>query len=199
LEPTINKKVTPSSAKACNPEQWVELHGDYLYRFALGRLRNSELAENLVQETFLAALQSYQRFMGKSTERTWLVGILKHKMMDHFRRKYREISVTDLEADENAAINEFFDQTEHLKKQPANWQPLPRQLLENGEFWTALEQCLGKLSTSCAQAFSLREIDGLASKEVCKVLGIASTNLWVLLHRARLQLRQCLEIHWFER
>ena len=177
----------------------MELHGDYLYRFALGRLRNSELAENLVQETFLAALQSYQRFMGKSTERTWLVGILKHKMMDHFRRKYREISVTDLEADENAAINEFFDQTEHLKKQPANWQPLPRQLLENGEFWTALEQCLGKLSTSCAQAFSLREIDGLASKEVCKVLGIASTNLWVLLHRARLQLRQCLEIHWFER
>ncbi len=181
-----------------NPETWVDQYGDYLYRFALGRLRNPNEAENAVQETFLAALKGINNFAGKATERTWLTGILKHKIIDTFRKKYREKPVTDLQNDE-ASIDHFFDHSHHLKKTPSNWNLNPKELLENKEFWQIFQQCQEKLPSTARDAFLLKEIEKMDGKKICKTLNISSANFWVLLHRARLHLRQCLEMNWFEK
>lgn len=193
----MDKSTSQNQNPATNPEQWVDLYGDYLFRFALGRLRNTQLAENMVQETFLAALGSRKKFSGRSLERTWMIGILKHKIIDHLRQKYRESPVTDLTS-EDISIDQFFDQSEHLKKEPGNWHPDQRKILENKEFWKQLEECVSKLPAKVADVFTLREIDQLPGKKICQDLQISPTNLWVMLHRARMQLRQCLETNWFE-
>jgi len=180
-----------------DPAQWVSLYGDYLYNFALGRLRNHTDAENVVQETFLAALNAKDKFAGKSSERTWLIGILKHKIVDHLRHLYKEKPVSDFVKDKQA-IDQFFDQKNHLRQQPSGWIPKPDELLVNQEFWTVFYKCQNKLTKTAHDAFLLREMEKLDSKEVCKILNVTPSNLWVLLHRARLQLRECLEINWFE-
>jgi RNA polymerase sigma-70 factor (ECF subfamily) len=179
-------------------EEWVDLYGDILYSYALKFIPSKEVAENLVQETFLAALKNHASFAGKSSQKTWFIGILKNKITDHLRAKYKEIPASQL-IDEGATIEGFFDsQSGHLAQEPRSWQFNPDLLLENKEFWISFNDCLKKLPEKTAQAFSLREIEAMDSKEICKVLGISSTNLWVLLHRARIQLRQCLETNWFK-
>jgi RNA polymerase sigma-70 factor (ECF subfamily) len=183
-----------------NPMTWVPEHGDILYRYALARLRNPELAANAVQETFLAALKAKKRFKGKSTERTWMVGILKHKIIDEFRKRYHEIAVTDLESnDDETALNSFFDNTGRPYKYPSEWEDNSDSLLYKNEFWSTVESCIKKLPPRTAEAFSLREMDGLQTEEICKILNISMTNLWVMLHRARLQLRTCIEKNWFDK
>jgi RNA polymerase sigma-70 factor (ECF subfamily) len=182
-----------------DPGTWVEVHGDSLYRFALLRLRDPKLAEEIVQETLLAALQSRDRFLGQSSERSWLIGILKHKVIDHFRRNRREGPAENVEQFEEE-MEGAFDENGHWKRDetgPAEWAADPGTLLERKEFWSALERCLSKLPTRMASAFSLREIDDVDSSQVCETLNISSANLWVLLHRARMQLRKCLEVHFF--
>jgi len=182
-----------SSPRSLNPESWVDLYGNYLYHFARGRLRNTTDAENAVQETFLAALKAKDNFAGNSTERTWLTGILKHKIIDHMRKSYREKPVTDMQENTDA-VNQFFDRTEHLKKQPSKWLPKPDELLEKKEFWKVFHKCSEKLPKTAGDAFLLREVEKMDSKDICKTLNITPSN-----HRARLFLRQCLEINWFER
>jgi len=182
------------------PDQWVELHGDYLFRFALSRLRDPKTAEDLLQETFLAALQSLDRFEGRSTERSWLTGILKHKILDHFRRSGREVEFAD-RSDPADPHPEWFDEDGHWKlddNSPADWAD-PGRALEQSRFWDAMGRCLGGLPARTARAFELREIDGEETVAICKTLEITPTNLWVMLHRARMHLRRCLEIHWFGR
>jgi RNA polymerase sigma-70 factor (ECF subfamily) len=177
-----------------SPVNWVEDYGDYLYRFALVRLGTAEAAEDLVQETFLAALRSRENFQGASSERTWLVSILKHKMLDYLRRKHREQPLTDLGEDEFE--NSLFDQKGHWKKRPRNWND-PGASLENAEFWEVFSRCLSKLPGRLAETFTLRELDGLPGREVCEALQLTSTNLAVMLHRARLRLWRCLGTNWF--
>ena len=185
-----------TTSKSLDPEQWVDQYGNYLFHFALSRLRNITDAENVVQETFLAALKARKSFSGKSTERTWLIGILKHKIVDFLRKTYREKPVTDIHKNEEA-IDQFFDHAGHSKKNVIKWIPKPDELLEKKEFWSAFYKCSEKLPKTAGDAFLLREIEKIDSKEICKILGISLSNLWVLLHRARLQLRECLEINWF--
>jgi len=197
MKTSVGKTENKNKQLGSDPEKWVDLYGDYLYRFALGRLRNPDEAENAVQETFLAALGARENFAGKSSERTWLISILKHKIVDQFRRKYRERPVTDLQNTEEE-INSFFDHTGHPTKFPSHWLPNPSELLENKEFWEVMRGCLGKLPKATGDAFQLHEIEKCDSKEVCKILHITPSNLWVMLYRARLQLRHCLEINWFE-
>ena len=179
-----------------NPERWVDQHGNYLFHFALGRLRNVTDAENAVQETFLAAFKARDSFSGKSTERTWLIGILKHKIVDTLRKGYREKPIIDIHKNEEA-VDQFFDYAGHSKKNLAKWVPKPDELLEKKEFWGVFHKCSAKLPKTAGDAFLLREIEKIESKEICKILNISLSNLWVLLHRARLQLRECLEINWF--
>lgn len=197
-EPAIDREPdegTPSS----DPEKWVEMHGDALYRFALLRLRDPKLAEDAIQETLLAALQARNRFLGQASERSWLIGILKHKVIDYFRKISRETPIEDLSrfADQ---MEGAFDENGHRKRDetgPREWNADPERLLERKQFWIALDRCLSNLPSRMAHVFSLREIDGVSSEQVCEALNLTASNLWVLMHRARMQLRQCLEIHFF--
>lgn len=197
-ESTISRQ-PEEAAPSSDPEKWVELHGTALYRFALLRLRDPKLAEDAVQETLLAALQARDRFSGQSSERSWLIGILKHKVIDHFRKTSRESLVEDATQFEEE-MEGVFDENGHWKRDetgPCEWNADPGLLLERKEFWVALDRCLMKLPPRMAHVFSLREIDGIDSDEVCQALKLSASNLWVLMHRARMQLRKCLEINFF--
>ncbi len=179
------------------PTEWVDLYSDDLYCFALKFIPQDDVAQNLIQETFLAALKNHHTFSSQSSEKTWLIGILKNKITDHLRAKYKEIPASQL-IDDDKTIEGFFDsQSGHLAQEPTAWKFNPTVLMENKEFWETFNNCLSRLPEKTSQAFALREIEAMKSSEICKVLGISSTNLWVLLHRARIQLRACLEKNWF--
>lgn len=187
--------MTTSQPVDINPETWVDEHGDYLYNFALFRVQHSNIAEDLVQETFLSAIQSLKNFKGESTARTWLVGILKHKIIDHFRKNFRETPSSDIELQAN--LHKEFDAKGAWKVKPDAWNFNPHQLYENKEFWAVLKACMTQLSAKMAQAFILREIDGMESTEICKLLSISPTNSWVIFYRARMSLKGCLTKNWF--
>ena len=184
-----------------DPETWTDQHGDYLYRCALLRVRDSALAEEVVQETFLAALQARDRFAGRSSETSWLVGILKHKVIDHFRKAHREAPRDNpQELGRELDTEGLFDEAWHWKlgrTETLEWPHNPSTELERKEFWEVLKRCLASLPPRMATAFSLREVDDRSSEEVCDALNITASNLWVILHRTRKQLRQCLEGHHF--
>jgi RNA polymerase sigma-70 factor (ECF subfamily) len=187
--------MTTEPVERAEPEHWVQRHGDYLYRYALFRLRDPNVAEEMVQETFIAALRNRAGFSGHSSERTWLVGILKHKLLDYLRRLYREKAAIG-EQDAEDALKNDFNWFGLWAAAPGKWALDPEELLEQKEFWNLLHDCLLALPEKTAEAYSLREIDGLSAEEVCKVLRITPNNLWVRLHRARLALRRCLESKW---
>lgn len=190
-----------SAAGLSDPKQWVELHGDYLFRYALIRVRNTTVAEDLVQETLLAAFQARGRFAGSSSERSWLTGILKHKVLDHFRQMKREpaTSPADLQPPE---LENRFDDLGVWKHDPAlgprDWGEDASEQMQRKEFMAVLKHCLGKLPKRSADAFVLREMEGAESERIQEMLGISPANFWVLLHRARMQLRLCLEQNWLK-
>jgi len=183
---------------------WLEQHGDYLFKYAIFRLRDQTAAEDVVQETFLAALKAYEKFEGRGSERTWLVGIMKHKITDHFRRVSREAPIGE-DTEEASEHTEFFrgsgQWTGHwdTNHAPTDWQTTPAELIERSDFWRVFSDCLSPLPQRTASVFTLREVDGLKSDEICEMLNISANNLWVMLHRARLHLRNCLEVNWFKR
>lgn len=175
----------------------LETHRPYLLRVAVLQLRDNTLAEDVVQETLLAALQSESGFSGKSSVKTWLTGILKHKIVDAIRRKSREPAFATL--DEECQIDDFdalFDETGHWENPPADWGD-PESQLSRQQFFDVMQFCLEKLPPNTARVFMMREVLELETTEICKELRITSTNLWVILYRARMSLRQCLEQHWF--
>ncbi|HQS56938.1 MAG TPA: sigma-70 family RNA polymerase sigma factor [Gallionellaceae bacterium] len=187
------------STKLSRPEDWVSQHGDYLFRFAMVRLRDEHLAEDAVQETLLAALQGQKNFSGDSSERTWLVGILKHKIVDLIRKKVREPTLVNvdeaMEFGEDEVTDALFDNTGHWVTPCQDWGS-PDKVLEQKRFWKILSECLKRLPPQLAMLYSLREISGMDTEEICKDLNISPTNSWVMLHRARLGLKQCFEVHW---
>lgn len=200
----MEKIQEPGRPVLCNPEAWVEQHGDYLFRYALLRLRDRNLAEEVIQETFLAGFQGRKSFSGGSSERTWLVGILKHKIIDHFRRISKEVPLDETSA-LPCELEEPFRMTGewigHWKEEeaPIEWNADPIRLLEQKEFRQVFERCLAALPQRLAQVFILREVEDLTTDEICKILNISESNLWVMLHRARMQLRRALESQYFRR
>jgi RNA polymerase sigma-70 factor (ECF subfamily) len=182
-------------ARRTDPSKWVADHGDALLRFALGRVRHADVAEDLVQEAFLAALRSRSQFAGNSSERTWLLSILRHKLLDHVRRQSREQPASAIASD--ALIDEWFDRGGHWKRPPAEWLN-PSAACESAEFWTTFAQCVEGLPRSLAAAFSLRALDDMTSAEVCTALNVSPSHFHVMMHRARLRLWRCLNIHWFD-
>jgi RNA polymerase sigma-70 factor (TIGR02943 family) len=181
-----------------DPSDWVDRYGDYLFRYAMLRLRDRAAAEDIVQETFLAALKNRESYSGGSSEATWLVGILKHKVADHFRHQAREAPADDGDLREQPDTSPF-DRSGHWASGPADWGGNPADLYRQQEFLHHFTKCLSGLSPHHANAFTLREIEGADTREICKVLNVTETNLWVILHRARMLLRRCLETHWFAR
>lgn len=180
------------------PDGWVDAHGDALYRYALIRVRNEHHAEELVQETFLAALQSFDRFNGGSSVRTWLIGILKHKILDLFRREARETAFDETEPspdDYAELIDDGFAADGHWSSLLADWGD-PHAALEQGQFWLVLQYCLDRLPQRLARLFVLREVMEEGTEIICQELSITPTNLWTMLYRARMGLRQCLERNW---
>jgi len=191
----------PNEPVRLDPERWVTEHGDALFHSALSRVRDPAVAEDLVQEALLSALKGHERYEGRSTERTWLVGILKNKVLDHFRTARRESCFTDLaffaEAEEESFEREAFLPHWLPASAPGEWEGAGAGL-DRVEFWGVFQRCTGRLPERIACAFVLREVDGLSTNEICTTLGISAANLWVMLHRARMALRICLETHWFQ-
>ncbi|MBI5331135.1 MAG: sigma-70 family RNA polymerase sigma factor [Betaproteobacteria bacterium] len=185
------------SVPPLSPERWLEEHGDALYRYALTHLRDEHKAEEAVQETLVAALQARERFSGEASVRTWLVGILKHKVMDVFRHESREVALE--EADEVAAEEDgeedSFAPDGHWSARLADWGD-PMRALENAQFLVLLQRCLEGLPPRLARLFWLREVMEEDTEDICKELAITPTNLWTMLHRGRLGLRQCLDKSW---
>jgi RNA polymerase sigma-70 factor (ECF subfamily) len=169
----------------------------YLLRYARLRLRDPMLAEDVVQETLLAAFDHGATFAGKSGYKSWLVGILKHKIIDVIRKNSREQSLTvNEDASESETIEGTFEAEGQWHRLPANWGN-PEKSLEDKKFWEIFERCLEVMPARTARVFMMREVMELTSDEICKEMAISQTNLWVVLHRARLSLRGCLETRWF--
>jgi RNA polymerase sigma-70 factor, ECF subfamily len=169
----------------------------YLLRVARLQLRSDELAEDVVQDTLLAALQGAAGFSGKSSVKTWLTAILKHKIVDAIRRRQAAPELTTLE--DECRLDDFdalFDETGHWENPPASWGD-PEADFARSEFFDILEFCLTQLPPATARVFMMREVLELESGEICKELAITTTNLWVIMYRARMSLRLCLEKNWF--
>jgi RNA polymerase sigma-70 factor, ECF subfamily len=179
----------------------VAAHRDYLYRFALARLHDEVLAEDVVQETLLAAMENAAGFAGRAQLRTWLTGILKHKIVDLFRKQAR---LTTRAVDEAADDAEqhwdelYFDpqDRDHWRSFPQAWSN-PERSLEQKRFWEVFDVCSARMPAQTARVFMMREFLGLETDEICSELGITRNNCWVLLYRARMVLRECLEVRWF--
>jgi RNA polymerase sigma-70 factor (ECF subfamily) len=181
----------PDFAARCNS------HRGYLLRVAVLQLRDTDAAEDVVQDTLLAALQGASGFSGRSSLKTWLTGILKHKIVDVIRRKSRAPVFASLDQESQLEdLDALFDETGHWENPPADWGN-PESALSQQQFMDVMQICLEKLPPNTARVFVMREVMELESEEICKELAITSTNLWVILYRARIALRQCLEQNWF--
>ncbi|MCK4748635.1 MAG: sigma-70 family RNA polymerase sigma factor [Bacteroidales bacterium] len=184
------------------PHQWVERYGDYLFNYAIVRVNDQEKAEDLVQETFLAGLKAMENFQGKSTERTWLISILKRKIIDTYRKQYssRETSMGEFEQD--ISDGDFYRSEDPFQghwlegKGPHSHSLMPEGEIEREEIMRIIQQCISYLPPNLASAFIMKMIDEAESDEICKELDITPSNLWVMLHRARLKMRKCVESKW---
>lgn len=175
----------------------LDQYRPYLLKFATLQIRQKEVAEDLVQEVFLAAVNGADRFYGKSSVRTWLTSILLHKIADHRGKAARETSIEALQEAEGAdSVEALFQANGRYVRMPQDWRN-PEDSLTDRRFFETLEGCLARLSETGARAFLLRELMGLSIEEICKEMGLTTTNCSVLLHRARMRLRGCLEDRWF--
>lgn len=185
-------------SKTIQIDDLVELHFDYLYRYAYRYFRSEDKAEDLVQETFLAATEAIKRFEGNCSPRTWLTSILRHKIMDKLRVKDRE-EIVDFGSMEQESLSKLFNEAEHWHTEtgPLLWGDAPDKTLNQKQFLVVLESCLGKLPRQVREIFLLREMEGFDRDEICQKVNLASSNVGVILHRARLSLQHCLQINWF--
>ena len=193
----LPETVSSPLAAATDFRKQVEDLRPYLLRFASLQLRDAAAAEDAVQDTLVAALAGESGFAGRANLRTWLTGILKHKIVDAIRRQARERPATDLEPEGGGdEFDGLFDGRGHWQEAPGAWEQ-PEQALGQRQFLAALEACLRALPERTARALMMREHLGLETSEICKELGITSTHCWVMLHRARMALRLCLQETWF--
>jgi RNA polymerase sigma-70 factor, ECF subfamily len=187
-----------------DPKQYEALRLQ-LVKFARIQLRHDAAVEDVVQETLVALLEHPERFAGQSSLKTYAIGILKHKIVDVLRRGKREVALhgehdaeQDTAATDMAAFDALFDDTGHFREAPCAWGD-PNAAYEQKQFFEILELCIERLPAKVAQIFMMREWLGLETDEICQELGVSSTNAWVMLYRARMRLRECLQLNWFGR
>ena len=189
--PTDHPQVSESAGS-----DWLAEHGDTLFSYAMAHVARRELAEDLVQDTFLAAVKSQSPFRGDSTVKTWLISILRRKIADHYRRR-SEVIESEVETFRSSREHDrYFTSKGKWREPPTQWKS-PPDILENHEFWTAFRSCLSKLPTPLASAFKLRELDGVGVDELCQTLSASAGNIRIRIHRARHLLRECLDRNWF--
>ena len=169
-----------------------------MLRFADMQLRDKGLAEDVVQEALAAAIQGRERFASRASLRTWVLAILRNKIIDALRQRVRERAVFEADSDAAADLDAYFDGRQHWAEdtRPSDW-ATPQQAMENKRFWEVFEACLYRLPEPSARIFTMREVLGFDTEEICAVLSITTNNCWVQLHRARLALRACLGSRWF--
>lgn len=190
---------------SCNPTIWVDEYSNEFFRFAMYRIKNREVAEDLVQDTFLSGLKALKNFRGESTEKSWLYNILKNKIIDHFRKKTNQEmkrNLSETEIDDDSFYSYFFEKnTEHwnMEVTPKSFESSPDIIMESDEFMQFLLLCLSLLPDLWEKVFRLKNIEDLSTPDICKELDITSSNLWTIIHRAKLQLRGCLEKRWKEK
>ena len=178
-----------------NPNEWIDLYVDYLFNYAISRINDREIAQDLVQETFLAGLKSMKNFKGEATERTWLISILKRKIIDHYRKinsnkgkaEIRIVSNDDSESEGDWLQNRVADPFDKTAE----------DTLQNEELGDAIYNCLSKLPKKQADIFKMKTIEGLETEDICNELEITPSNLWVIIHRARMAMALCLKENWF--
>jgi RNA polymerase sigma-70 factor (ECF subfamily) len=180
------------------PAAELAAHRPRLLKFALTHLRNRAHAEDAVQDTLVAALEGARRFAGQSSLGTWLMGILRHKIVDHFRREGREARRAPQAEEEHVeALERVFREDGRWHAPPADWGD-PQSAFDRAELFEALERGLARLPEKTARAFRMREAMGLSTDEICRELGVSPQNCWIMLYRARMSLRECLEEYWRE-
>lgn len=185
-------KITP-------PEQWVDLYGDYLYRYALSRLKNPELASDCVQDTFLAGIKSLEKFDGRLDIKFWLRGIMRNKIVDQIRKSIRS-QMVDIDKEDEALMESFwFKYSGIATTNPDPWEFNPRKHYDNQEFWVVFQECVENLKSPLKEAFVLKMLEDHSTEEICKEMEISPNYLWVLLHRAREQLKLLLTEKWLKR
>jgi len=178
-----------------DPDKWIDNYADYLFNYAVVRVNDGDLAKDLVQETFFAGLKSAKNFQGKASERTWLISILKRKVIDH----YRKINSKKGQAEVRMS---FYDDGENEgswieERVPQSWDNASEKAIENQELKKQLDTCIDNLPEKYALVFRMKTIQEFETEEICKELDITASNLWVIIHRARTQLRKCMEDNWF--
>lgn len=201
--------MSKKSKYSCDPKNWVDHYSNELFRFTVTRVKNREIAEDLVQDTFLSGLKSRENFRGDCHEKSWLYNILRNKIIDHYRKKtnqeIKQSSMAVEDSDDDRFDRQFFQEAGkwegHWKKEarPGKWGDSADHLLEKEEFMEFLMLCLSLLPDTWSKVFSLKNIEEYTTKEVCKELDITPSNLWTIIHRAKLQLRGCLEKRWNEK
>ena len=177
-----------------NPDKWITLHADYMYNYTITRVNNQELAKDLVQETFLSSLKAMKNFKGQASERTWLISILKRKIIDQYRKKNSQKGKAEVRMS-------FYEDGENKGKWieervPSTWKDVDATI-ENKELKSALDHCIDNLPEKHRLVFVLKTVQNYETEAICNELNITSSNLWVIIHRARVQLRECMESNWF--
>ncbi len=189
------------SQQQLEPEKWVDRYADQLFRYTISRVNKTEIAEDLVQETFISGLKQKENFRAESSEKTWLYTILKNKIIDYYRSSEKKFSGKFYDINNVQGSYRYFY---HEGKQEGSWLESNRSTsfsdsdkeLINSEFYEILRYCLEVLPDKWATVFRLKNIDELESKSICKELNISASNLWVIIHRAKLQLQECMENNW---
>ncbi len=179
-----------------DPEKWVDEYGDYLYKYAMMRLGDPVTASDVVQETFLAGIKGLDRYDGRVDAKYWLRGILRNKVVDHIRKSSREAPLKQDEGGEELMDSLMFKITGVPGTNPDPWAFNPYKAFENSEFWEVLEGCLAKLGGTMRRAFSLKMLEDMPTEEICETLNLTRNSFWVTMHRARQQLKSCLERNW---
>jgi len=180
-----------------NPNKWIDLYADYLFNYTITRIDNAELAKDIVQETFLSALKAMKNYRGDASERTWLVSILKRKIID----QYRKMNSKKGRAEIHVNFYEDGDKKGNWLEEcvPQHWGNEAEINIESQELGSAINNCVKALPEKYKMVFKMKTIDNIDTEDICNELGITSSNLWVIIHRARLQLRKCMEESWFKK
>lgn len=177
-----------------NPNKWIDLYSDYLFNYTITRVNDREMAKDLVQDTFFAGLKSMKNFKGEATERTWLISILKRKIIDY----YRKINSNKGKAEVRMSFVSDEHEGDWLEERVADpFDKTAEDTLENSELGDAIYNCLSKLPEKQAAVFKMKTIEGMETETICNELNITASNLWVIIHRARIAMADCMEKTWF--
>lgn len=181
-------------ANSINPQKWVDRYADYLFNYTIVRVNDREMANDLVSETFLAGLNSMKNFKGEASERTWLISILKRKIIDHYRRNNSQKGQAEVKMQFRDSDNEG----DWLEERVADLSRMTAEdEMENHELGLAILDCVDQLNEKQATIFKMKTIDGVDTETICNEFEISPSNLWVIIHRARTSLAKCLEKNWF--